>query len=308
MMSLSDLHVMTVVVSEGGINSASLKLFKTPSAISQSIKRLENRLNIKIFDRSGYRMTLTEAGQVLFSQAQQLLLEAQRIEEHATLIATGQERQLTVAANHVVPEELYLDVLSMVSAQQPGTDIKILKDGFSKPHDRLESDEADMAFVCGNTLSHLFQNIEYLPLGRIELCYVMHRSIFKQFDTKEKLRQWLYTLPQILIAHDDQSDTEQSGFLGNRIWKVNDLASKIHMLRRGIGWGRVPSHRIAKELKSGDLIPLSGLPILKPAGLNLWVTKKADKPLGTVGQAVWQALKHTQNVDQHFEITGINPH
>lgn len=50
---------------EGSFAAASAKLFKTPSALSYTIHRLESDLNIQLLDRSGHRARFTPSGQML---------------------------------------------------------------------------------------------------------------------------------------------------------------------------------------------------------------------------------------------------
>ena len=66
------------------------------SAISYQIKKLEQQLNITIFDRSGYRAELTPAGNALWREGQRMLSLANRIETLSERFAEGWEPRLDV--------------------------------------------------------------------------------------------------------------------------------------------------------------------------------------------------------------------
>lgn len=54
------------VVNEGSFSAASRKLLISQAAISQQITLLESELNVKLFDRDGYRPILTSAGRQFY--------------------------------------------------------------------------------------------------------------------------------------------------------------------------------------------------------------------------------------------------
>ncbi|BDO02118.1 hypothetical protein KAM644c_16680 [Klebsiella quasipneumoniae subsp. quasipneumoniae] len=56
---LDVLVILDALEKEGSFAAASAKLFKTPSALSYTIHRLESDLNIQLLDRSGHRARFT---------------------------------------------------------------------------------------------------------------------------------------------------------------------------------------------------------------------------------------------------------
>ena len=49
--------------------AASAKLYKTPSALSYTVHKLESDLNIQLLDRSGHRAKFTRTGKMLLERA-----------------------------------------------------------------------------------------------------------------------------------------------------------------------------------------------------------------------------------------------
>lgn len=68
-MNLDQLEALEAVILTGSVCSAAIKLNKTQPSISQSIKKLEDELNVVLFDRTKYRMTLSSQGEVVYKHA-----------------------------------------------------------------------------------------------------------------------------------------------------------------------------------------------------------------------------------------------
>lgn len=70
---LDVLVILDALEKEGSFAAASAKLFKTPSALSYTIHRLESDLNIQLLDRSGHRARFTPSGQMLLEKGREVL-------------------------------------------------------------------------------------------------------------------------------------------------------------------------------------------------------------------------------------------
>ncbi|MEE4023524.1 LysR family transcriptional regulator [Gordonia sp. PKS22-38] len=76
-----DLHLVTyfvAVVDHGGITKAAQSLYISQPSLSQAIRTLERRLGVTLFDRSGRRLELTEAGRRLDGAARRILVDVDR--------------------------------------------------------------------------------------------------------------------------------------------------------------------------------------------------------------------------------------
>src|SRR5919198_1670110 len=72
-MQLPDLAAFLAVASERSFSAAARRLHRTQPAISQAVRRVEEELGERLFDRSSRDGTLTEAGRLLQDYAQRLL-------------------------------------------------------------------------------------------------------------------------------------------------------------------------------------------------------------------------------------------
>jgi DNA-binding transcriptional LysR family regulator len=98
-MDLAQLEVFLAVAREGRFSRAAEKLHRTQSAVSQTIRKLEDDLGESLFDRSSREGILTDAGQTLFEYAEKLL--NLRNDARASLLELRelQKGKLVMAAN-----------------------------------------------------------------------------------------------------------------------------------------------------------------------------------------------------------------
>ena len=98
-MELSQLEVFLAVAREGRFSRAAEKLFRTQSAVSQTIHKLEQELGEPLFDRSSREGVLTDAGRVLQDYAEKLLNLRGDAQEALVELRELHKGKLLIAAN-----------------------------------------------------------------------------------------------------------------------------------------------------------------------------------------------------------------
>src|SRR6202451_3790607 len=98
-MDLSQLEVFLTVASEHRFSRAAEKLFRTQSAVSQTIRKLELEIGEPLFDRSSRDGVLTDAGHVLQEYAEKLLNLRQDAQTALVEMRELQKGKVTIAAN-----------------------------------------------------------------------------------------------------------------------------------------------------------------------------------------------------------------
>jgi DNA-binding transcriptional LysR family regulator len=98
-MELSQLEVFLAVARERRFSRAAEKLFRTQSAVSQTIRRLEDELGEALFDRSSRAGVLTDAGKVLYEYAEKLINLRSEAAESLSELRELQKGKLVIAAN-----------------------------------------------------------------------------------------------------------------------------------------------------------------------------------------------------------------
>jgi len=98
-MEISQLEVFLAVAREGGFSRAAEKLYRTQSAVSQAIRKLEVEIGEPLFDRSTRDGVMTDAGRVLQEYAERLLNLRENAREALVELRELQKGKLVVGAN-----------------------------------------------------------------------------------------------------------------------------------------------------------------------------------------------------------------
>lgn len=133
-MNIRQLRYFCEVVEAGSAAHAAEKLFVAPTAISMQLSQLEQHLGGELFDRSRRPMELTSLGRFFYPRAKELLSQANRLDNEARGIATGQRGWLGIgfvrsALFSILPNairqfresfpDVHLDLIEVLSEYQP---------------------------------------------------------------------------------------------------------------------------------------------------------------------------------------------
>ncbi|HHD2946499.1 TPA: LysR family transcriptional regulator, partial [Enterobacter bugandensis] len=103
---LDVLIILDALEKEGSFAAASAKLYKTPSALSYTVQKLESDLNIQILDRTGHRARFTRTGQMLLEKGRDVLHTVRELEKQAVKLHQGWENELVIGVDDTFPFSL----------------------------------------------------------------------------------------------------------------------------------------------------------------------------------------------------------
>nr|WP_314524058.1 LysR family transcriptional regulator [uncultured Pseudomonas sp.] len=143
-LSLDLLRAFEAAARHRSFTAAAVELGTTQPAVSQQIKRLEEQLATRLFDRIYRGIELTEAGIILFEQVQ---LGLQNIDAGLTAIsAQNQHEVLQVATDFAFAAYWLMPRLHRFHAANPSVDVSLVTS--ERSHNMLRSD-IDVAVLFG---------------------------------------------------------------------------------------------------------------------------------------------------------------
>ncbi|TIW15439.1 MAG: LysR family transcriptional regulator, partial [Mesorhizobium sp.] len=149
-LKLHDLRCFDAVAAQGSFQAAAKALHRTHPSVFAAIARLEEQLGLKLLDRSGYRVSLTDEGRLLHARAQLAIRELEHLRTYADQLASGEETVLRVVLGDVCPRPGILSLLSRFFAERPRTRLHLDYEAISGPVERLMDGEADLVFHRAN--------------------------------------------------------------------------------------------------------------------------------------------------------------
>lgn len=170
-LSLESLQVIDAIDRKGSFAAAADELHRVPSAITYSVRQLEEGLGIDLFDRKGHRAVLTDAGRELLAEGRRLLRAAADLECRVQQVARGWESELRIALDTVIGVEKMLGVVEEFYAQGTGTRLRFLHEVLGGTWDALAAGRADLAIgAVGDAPAG--RNYAQRVLGRAEMVFV----------------------------------------------------------------------------------------------------------------------------------------
>lgn len=119
------LAIIREVEQQGSLTAAAEKLFLTQSALSHSMKKLEQQLGTDIWLREGRSLRLTQAGQYLLAVANRLLPQLSLAEERLRQFAQGERGTLRIGMECHPCYQWLLKVVSPYLADWPDVDVDV---------------------------------------------------------------------------------------------------------------------------------------------------------------------------------------
>jgi DNA-binding transcriptional LysR family regulator len=98
-MNLNQVQVFCAVAKHLSYSMAAEELFITQPAVSQQVKALERQLNVKLFERVGHKLFLTEAGEMVLPHAQAMLTSRAEMEQILAMLRGSGRGRLALGAN-----------------------------------------------------------------------------------------------------------------------------------------------------------------------------------------------------------------
>jgi DNA-binding transcriptional LysR family regulator len=285
--TLQELLCLDAVVAEGSYQAAAAKLGRSHPAVHAAIGSLERGTGLALLDREGYRARLTEAGAAFHRQAAEVLGRANALEVLARQLAQGDETDLRVVVGDLTPTAPVLRHLKKFFAASPGTRLHLHFEALSGPWQRLLADEADLIV---HHVEKSDTRFEWLDLQSVTLVPVAAPG-YLPFEPTARLRpEQMKALVQVVIR-DSATEPGRDYFLiaGAPSWTVADQQTKKELILNAMGWGHMPLHLIAKDLRAGRLVSLEGKHF-KRSRLDIVVARRRGRAIGGVAQALWESF------------------
>ncbi|QKE85730.1 LysR family transcriptional regulator ArgP [Arthrobacter sp. NEB 688] len=252
------IETLTAVVRDGTFDAAARSLHLTPSAVSQRIKALEQRVGRVLVVRSK-PVRATEAGEALLRLGRQLtLLEDETLRRLGTETTHDRPTTLAIAVNADSLATWILPPLARVAAREPVV-FDLVRDDQDHTADLLASG-AVMAAVAGD--ANPVPGCTSTPLGRMR---------YRAYATPAYAARWC---PDGLTAAAlgraprldfDRKDTLQERFsrrLARRTLNppqhfVPASADFAVATRLGLGWAMLPAEHAHAAVAAGQLVDLA---------------------------------------------------
>lgn len=258
-LTLDALAVVDAIARRGSFASAATELGKVPSALTYTVRRLEDELDVLLFDRRGNRARLTPAGLELLEQGRQLLRAADDLACRVKEVASGWEVELRIAVDTVVSFDRIRPMLEDFYTTGSPTRLRFGHEVLDGGWDALLGGRADLAIGVGHDApaqALAAGGFSMRPLGEVRFVYCMAPHHPLAGAPGPLTDDVLVRHRAVAIANTARTlPGRSSGLLsGQDAITVATLEHKIALLIAGVGAGYLPEPFARPHLSAGRLV------------------------------------------------------
>jgi len=236
-------------------------LFLTQPAVSAAIQRIEEQYEVKLFERTGRRVELTEAGKFLKQEAQTVLDQLSLVERGLREFTNLQRGELKLGASLTIANYWLPSFISRFKRQHPGIQVFCALDNTEAIVAGVLGGQVDLGLVAGVVDLEIADNLEQQVVGydRLQIIVGYNHPWFNRATI---------SLSELLtgawVMRESGSGTRQRFEQKLRMWGVDPSNLKVQIemssgemvkavVEEGVGIAAISELSITKELQLGTL-------------------------------------------------------
>jgi DNA-binding transcriptional LysR family regulator len=256
------LAMVDAIARNGSFAGAARELGRVPSALTYSVRQLEEALDVLLFDRTSRHARLTPAGEELLNEGRRLLAEVEAVANRVKRVAGGWETQLTIAFDELMSSVTMLELCEAFFALRPdgrdgpGTRLRLRTEVLAGTWEALTAGYADLAIGVVNDAAPPPVGIELQPLGDITFVFAVapHHPLAAHdapIADAELLRH-----RAVAVADTAQRLVPRTVHLlpGQDVFTVPSTLAKIDAQVRGLACGFLPEPLVRDHVAAGRLV------------------------------------------------------
>ncbi|ADZ91430.1 LysR family transcriptional regulator [Marinomonas mediterranea] len=294
MATIDQLKILIAIAESRSLSHAAEKVSKTQPALTTAIKQLESVLNVSLFNREGYRLSLTNQGNILYQKAKKVIELHQEFIQTAHNYASGKEERISLAIEASFELETIFSKLEPLQQRHKSTQIVIKQEYLSGPVEQIHKGEVDLAITPIQAEFKKNGELEFLHVSKGALINVAASKLVNKFESLTSVKQLIDTYQVVVQDSGSMTTGVNVGVQSaQRYWYVNNFATKLSLIQSGMGWGRLPEHFVKDLLKSGELLEIELNDYASRIEFDYKLIKRNDKLLGPVATELWNSFKKT---------------
>ncbi len=279
---LDDFRALLEFARAGSIAGAAARLFRTPSAITRQVQRLEAALGAKLLDRSVKPPRLNSLGSRVLEQARDVL---QRTEALKCLASTDAEPNglLRIGLSHALAEGTLIEPIQAVTEKYPKVRLQLSSALTGELINRLLAGELDVAAVLlaeGRTApAPLLTSI--IARDRMEIVQGAAGNLKGDWKSLGRAT-WVLNPPGCILRATLIQRMERAGFTPMIAAEIHNMHMQLAFVQSGYGVGLLPARFIARNHS------IDPVKVLRPPSFALHrsVALVRVGQLGALGKAV----------------------
>ncbi|MDO6707019.1 LysR family transcriptional regulator [Photobacterium sp. 1_MG-2023] len=290
LLSFEALMVLDAIERRGSFAAASEELGRAPSSLSYQVQKLEQDLDLVIFDRSGHKAVFTKAGRLLLERGRLLLTAADEMVSDATALAHGWELELTIAYDGLVRLDWMFPIVEALG-QKSKTRVKFSEEILAGCWEALAQDRADILIAPAPSVAP--PEVKIQPLGKMDIVWVAHpdNPIHRHKDPLDPAVRQQYRGIAVADTARNLPPITRNILEEQPLLTVSSMHDKLIALRAGLGIATIPSDLIQDDLAKGSLVMIGDDPVHEFELVLAWNRSRMGKAKSWAIQQLEQLWK-----------------
>jgi len=257
--NLREIKIFTTVCKTTSMSEAGRQLYMTQPAVSQTIIDLEEKLQVRLFERMNKKLILTYAGKILLKYSKRIILIMDEAENTLEDIANLKIGKIRVGASMTIGTYLLPSIIKEFNTKYPEINLNLIIDNTTVIEEKILNNDIDIGLVEGliGAKDILFDSFYHDKLFLISSKDnpLAHKKIVEREDIKD----------QHFISREEGSGTREiidkimNAY--NITYQIKHTLNNIEAIKKAIknnlGISILPDIAVKEEVAQGDLIKLN---------------------------------------------------
>ena len=287
------LETLDAIDRRGSFARAAEELGKATSAISYTVQKLEEQLDLTLFQREGRRSVLTPAGKVVLAEGREILKSTSRLADKAIEVATGWEPRIDLAVESLQPLEPVFDAINEFLSEHPTIELDVREVVLNGGWEALDQDQVSLVVGAPGPAPRQ-KGYRIIPIISPNLTPVIaSKHPLAKAATSKDMEKVLPKLRTVVTHDTSEVDITRSAGItqDGKQFYVQNADQKFEAIMAGIGVGHLPKERIKPYLKSGELVALKFSESNPHDHFMAWKITNKGKGLRELTQCLTKRLK-----------------
>ena len=249
------LRVVRLVARYQSITLAAEHSNKVPSAVSYTVKKLEEALNATLFSRRGCYIQLTPAGEYFVEHSKSVLDEIEALKRNTRLVHEGIEREITIAVNNIIPQAVLVQFAIAAESHFPASAVQLRREVYNGCWDALYNRRAQLVIGAPHAVPSS-EGIISTAVGTMDWDFVVGPQ-HELVSSVEPLHNAQLRKYATVCLHDTaiESAPQQAWLLdGQKALYVPDFQFALALIQQNAAIGYLPRHLCQPLIASGALV------------------------------------------------------
>ena len=249
--TLDQLFVLEAIAREGSFAAAAKVLHRVPSAVSYTVGALEDALGVPMFDRSGRKAVMTDAGRRVLLAGAGLLKAARELDTLGEVLAAGWEPAVQIVVDGALPMEPIVRSIRSFTEEGHPTRVRLDVEYQGGVAEVFERNEAALMLVLEPDGAAAHESCDLPPFDMVLVAHQSHPLAAGPIDQAA-----LQAHVELIVKDSSARFLEhprESWFSSRHVLHLSDFHSKRIALLDRAGYGWMPRHMIEDVLQEGHL-------------------------------------------------------